>query len=150
MLDLELAPKFGSMENFVRFVLAGNAIFTIQNRETGNRFTYKIKVSDNNPHFFFVSVLNGPDNWTNYAYIGVISKKPGHTIGMFEYGAKSKIGEQSQSVKSFLWFWIRVTRATLPDIVFVYHANKCGRCGRKLTVPESVETGFGPECINKI
>jgi hypothetical protein len=28
------------------------------------------------------------------------------------------------------------------------HAGKCGRCGRKLTVPQSIETGIGPECAS--
>jgi len=28
--------------------------------------------------------------------------------------------------------------------------ERCGRCGRVLTVPESVESGFGPECIGRL
>jgi hypothetical protein len=30
----------------------------------------------------------------------------------------------------------------------VWHEGRCGRCGRKLTVPESIESGFGPECAS--
>ena len=26
------------------------------------------------------------------------------------------------------------------------HEGRCGRCGRALTVPESIDTGFGPHC----
>jgi hypothetical protein len=32
----------------------------------------------------------------------------------------------------------------------VHHEGRCGRCGRTLTVPESIESGFGPECINYV
>jgi predicted metal-dependent hydrolase len=28
----------------------------------------------------------------------------------------------------------------------VHHEGKCGRCGRLLTVPSSIESGIGPEC----
>ena len=28
----------------------------------------------------------------------------------------------------------------------VHHEGKCGRCGRKLTTPESCLRGIGPEC----
>jgi hypothetical protein len=29
----------------------------------------------------------------------------------------------------------------------VWHEGSCARCGKKLTVPESIESGFGPECV---
>ena len=32
----------------------------------------------------------------------------------------------------------------------VYHVGKCGKCGKKLTTPESILTGLGPTCSNKI
>lgn len=34
--------------------------------------------------------------------------------------------------------------------VEIWHEGKCGRCGRQLTVPESIESGFGPECVKMI
>jgi hypothetical protein len=36
----------------------------------------------------------------------------------------------------------------LPEQTKVYHEAKCARCGR-LTVPESIESGFGPHCLGK-
>jgi len=32
----------------------------------------------------------------------------------------------------------------------VFHEGACGRCGRTLTVPESIASGFGPECIRYV
>lgn len=36
------------------------------------------------------------------------------------------------------------------DRVEVWHEGSCGRCGRKLTVPSSIETGLGPECAELV
>jgi hypothetical protein len=51
---------------------------------------------------------------------------------------------------AFAWFWDRLRNGNLPEQVEVHHEGRCGRCGRALTVPESIESGFGPECINHV
>jgi hypothetical protein len=28
-----------------------------------------------------------------------------------------------------------------------WHEGRCGRCGRRLTVPDSIASGYGPECV---
>jgi hypothetical protein len=37
----------------------------------------------------------------------------------------------------------------LPGSVDVLHSGRCGRCGRTLTTPDSIERGLGPECAHK-
>lgn len=128
--------------NIKRFILGGNAIFTLHNSVRGTHLTFKVQVCRNTPELFFVSVLTGPDNWSNYSYLGVIRE------GIYWHGAKSKITETALSAVSFKWFWSNIDR--LPQALQVLHEGKCGRCGRKLTVPESISTGFGPECKGKI
>ena len=55
----------------LQFILAGNALFTVENTATGNRFTFKVrKPDDDKPHF--VSVLTGPDNEHDYAFLGTV------------------------------------------------------------------------------
>jgi hypothetical protein len=125
-----------------KFILAGNATFTLWNTKKGTHLTYKIRVSKDDPDLFFVSILTGPDNWTNYTYLGVIKDK------IYWYGKKSKISKDSQSARTFEWFYNNLNR--LPLALQVLHEGKCGRCGRKLTVPESITSGFGPECINYV
>ena len=45
------------------------------------------------------------------------------------------------------WLWTRLNaRAVLPANVTVWHEGKCGACGRKLTVPDSIKSGIGPVC----
>lgn len=127
-------------ELFDVFVLAGHAVFTLENRKTGGRFTFKIDQPDNDaPHF--VSVLTGPDNQGDFTFLGTIFDG-----GRYAHGKKSGIGADAQSAKVFAWFWAKALEKAIPDQVEIYHLGRCGRCGRSLTVPESVRTGLGPKC----
>jgi Family of unknown function (DUF6011) len=131
-----------SKDKLEQFVLAGNATFTLWNTKKGTHLTYKVRVSKDDPTLFFVSILTGPDNWANYTFLGIIKE------GIYWHGKKSPITKDSQSAKTFEWFYNNIDR--LPLALQVLHEGKCGRCGRKLTVPGSVTSGFGPECINYV
>ena len=50
------------------YALAGNATFTVLNPDTGNRFTFKIrrKEVEENKELFFVGLLSGSDNESDY------------------------------------------------------------------------------------
>lgn len=126
-----------------RFVMAGDARFTIVSKVTGTRFTYRIRAKDDGA-IHFVSVLTGPDNDSSYKYLGWIRN------GEFVHGARrSSISPDAPSAKAFRWFWSRIDR--LPEhLVEVYHMGRCGRCARALTVPESIRSGIGPECAKKM
>lgn len=133
----------------LKFILGGNAYFTLVSKRTGTRFTYRVSVAKDKPTTFFVSVLNGPDNWQNYAFFGMIftdKEQP-----KFVYSRKSaKVSEDAPSVRAFAWAFEKLQYGFGHDQLEVYHSGKCGRCGRMLTVPESIASGFGPECIGKV
>jgi hypothetical protein len=126
-------------------VVAGNATLTFRNSETGNRFTFKVVKPDrkdpNCPHF--VKVLTGSDNENDFTFLGTI-----FTDGNYRHGRKSRITRDAQSAKVFEWIWRNID--DLPEILEVWHEGRCLRCGRKLTVPESIESGYGPECIKSV
>ena len=50
--------------------------------------------------------------------------------------------------KAFAWFW-RVLNGSgnFPAGFEFWHEGRCCRCGKRLTVPESIQGGIGPECI---
>jgi len=131
------------------YILAGKAVFTVQNTETGGRFTFQVvkakpyagQSPDQAP--WFVKVLTGPDN-TWFSYLGVIWGNK--NTGTYRHGRKSRILKSAPSSKAFRWLWHAVNNGGLPNKVKLYHEGKCGRCGRRLTVPKSIITGFGPEC----
>jgi len=126
-------------------MLAGNSTFTVNNVETGNRFTYKVKRADPRPGQhpddvpFFVSVLTGPDS---FSYLGIIRNEE------YIHGRKSRISRKFQSNLVFQWLFDNIDE--LPENVEFWHEGTCGRCGRKLTVSDSIESGFGPECVRKM
>lgn len=141
------------LEDIKRFALAGNACLTLVSKKTGTRFTYKIRrqyLEDETPRdFWFVQLLTGPDNETSFTYLGQIKGHQG--IQGYQHGAKSPIGGDAPSEMAFMWFWRNLTEAKqFSSDLEVWHEGRCGRCNRKLTVPESIEQGFGPECINYV
>jgi hypothetical protein len=130
-------------KDVLRFALAGNARLTLVSKRTGTRFTYRVRQKDpTKPHF--VSLLNGPDNTSDYLYMGTIFDG-----AHFKLTAKSAYNDDAPSVKAFKWVWrhlVAATDDTMPTDLEVWHEGRCGRCGRVLTVPESIERGIGPEC----
>lgn len=126
-----------------RFILAGNATFTLTSAKTGTRFTYKIKAKEveGGKTLHFVSVLTGQDNEADYTFLGTIFEGR-----EFRHSKKSHIGVDAPSAKAFAWSFGRIMADSLGADATVHHEGRCGRCGRKLTVPDSIELGLGPEC----
>jgi uncharacterized protein DUF6011 len=129
------------------FALAGKAVLTFKSTATGTRFTFKIRRAngDDPKRPWFVKVLTGPSNHDDYAFIGTIFED-----GRFRHGQKSKIARTAPSVCAFTWAWEKVRGGSLPATLEVWHEGRCGRCGRLLTVPESVASGLGPECAGRV
>lgn len=126
------------------FVLAGNSRFTIVSKKTGTRFTYRVEATDRKGiATHFVSVLTGPDNSSDYQYVGFI------TGGRFVRGAKSRIGATAPSVVAFAWTFSKLGTISSESPVELWHCGACGRCGRALTDPESLRVGIGPTCRGK-
>lgn len=148
--DVDPTTEEGPMEraliapaNRLKFILAGEVIFTIQNEATGNRFTYRVQKSEDGG-IHFVGVLTGSDNMGDYSYLGCIKGDE------FFRTKKSRIGADALSFKAFDWLWNKVQAgADLPKSVQIWHEGSCCRCGRRLTTPESVSKGIGPVCEGK-
>lgn len=137
--------NFSNNDQIKSFVLGGKSIFTIQNILTGNRFTYKVIKAKKNSKLFWINVLVGRDNLTDYKFIGCFSLEQG-----FKHSTSSKISNQAISVKAMHYYINRLFANKLPSNIRTYHLNFCGRCGKALTVPSSVESGFGPDCQNAV
>jgi uncharacterized protein DUF6011 len=142
------AHQFQSIADAKAFALAGNAILTLQSLKTGVHFTFKVRqakgeLSDAPAQLWFVSLLSGADNESDYQYLGIIRD------GRFTRTAKSRISQDAPSHKAFAWFW-NVQHNGDQGNLLVRHEGRCGRCGRTLTVPESIDAGIGPECASKM
>lgn len=152
----ELAGAFQDATDLHRFLLAGRATITVTSKKTGGRFTFKLSRPDEEPgnpreRPIWISVLSGPDNTSDYAYLGTIWIDAQGSWA-YRHGVKSRVAETAPSVRAARWFLAILQRDPVRLFVEaeVWHAGRCGRCGRKLTVPESIATGFGPECAGKV
>lgn len=124
--------------NILPYILAGKAIFTIHNPNTGRSFTYKVSQPKDCPKWF-VKILTGPDNNSNYTYIGFLSERK-----EFVYGRnRSPISEIAPSVMAFKWFMSHLGNLKGVEVL---PSGKCARCGRRLTVVSSINAFLGPEC----
>ena len=134
------------------FIFAGHARFTLRSLKTGMRYTYQVKVKKQDLEAgktgsdvtYFVALLRGPDNVSDYRYLGVL-RKPGN----FWTTKASTVKRDSASMIAMVWMLdrLKVDRTGVLGVTLeVWHEGKCGRCGRTLTVPESVASGIGPVC----
>lgn len=124
------------------YVKAGKAKFTIVSTATKTRFTFEVEKLKGT-ELFFVKVLSGPDNITDYQFIGTIFRD-----NCFRYSRKSRVGSEAKSVKAFEWFWRNASG--LPTACEFLKSRACCRCGRPLTTPESLSLGYGPECAKSL
>ncbi len=141
----------GKLDNkeALNYVLAGKSIFTIKN-EKGLHFTFKITDinridPDAKKELWFVKVLTGADNTNDYSFLGSIQKDDLRFF--YKHSPKSKITKDAQSARVIDWLIKSLQTKSLPDRIELFHEGFCGRCGRKLTVPESILSGYGPECV---
>lgn len=134
------------------FILAGNATGTLVNHNTGRRYTLRFRRPDDlgsgvDP--VWISVLAGPDNEEDYKYLGAIWPDKPHGWKL-RLSGKSCWGWNDRVTVAIDWLLGYLdTERKLPDGVEFIHAGKCGRCGRTLTTPQSIEMGLGPVCAEK-
>ncbi len=147
------------VEAVKRFILAGNARFTLVSPKTGARFTFRIRGkedrSDKTKTIFFVSLLTGSNNDTDYTFFATIFPDAA-SFGRLSHARKGNISEDAPGARAFAWFWRQLNAAAHAGGSHgqigceVHHEGRCGRCGRALTVPESIACGLGPECAGKV
>lgn len=141
--------------DIVKFIEAGNAIVTIVSKKSGTRFTYKFArpkmTAHNGTRPIWVSVLVGQNNDADYSFAGTMRNAAiGYT---YTQGRQSTLSAQAPSMLLLSWFLKHLNAGSDAAIVRqaeFWHEGRCGRCGRTLTVPASIESGFGPECITKV
>ena len=121
----------------LKFLMGGYSTFTVVGKST--RFTYKTSIGKGKwTGCLFVKVLTGPDT---FSAIGMIRS------GTFVHTDRGGIGHDAQSVQAFGWLFRHGLKydAQFAKCEF-WHSGHCGRCGRALTVPESIAQGLGPKC----
>jgi hypothetical protein len=132
----------------VAFMLAGDAHVTFQSRRTGTRFTYRVQAAHGEGAFrastvsHFVAVLTGPDH---YEYLGCIFDRK-----MYSHGRKSRIAKDAPSAVAFMRVWKHLFAGKMHPELEVWHEGRCAVCSRRLTTVDSIATGIGPTCRERL
>lgn len=143
MVDVH-GNRFTEAATAAQFLLGGNARVTLKSCKTGHHYTFRVRRSEDG-EVYFVGILADGDNEHGYVPLGIIARDR-----RFKLLRRTTFREDSPSFVAFRWMWEHLRSGSLPDSVEFWHEGRCGRCGRALTVPESIESGFGPECITKL
>ena len=112
-----------AQEDIRRFVLGGKSTFTVQNKDTGNRFTYRVKfASDKKDPLYFVGLLSGPDNSHDYSYIGIIHRDA------FRRTGKSEVTQTQRASRPSVGFGAKSTerRDCLSKLKCIMKAGAAG------------------------
>lgn len=132
------------------YILSGKGTATIVGKTTRYTFKFNIPAGDSKKprDRIFVSLLTGANNENDYHYIGFIAG----TATFPELAAGRKGNGAHPAFRALAWYLRQLGKPNhgAAEQAEFYHEGVCGRCGRKLTVPESIEQGIGPECIKKI
>lgn len=132
-------------------VIAGRSILTVES-VTKERFTFRFNRPDEQPgktRPIWVNVLGGPDDRA-WSFLGTIWPAPSGSSDpwTFRRSPKSKVDPRGTVFRACQWIAERLPQRPdeLMEKATWWHEGRCGRCARRLTVPESIESGFGPEC----
>lgn len=137
-------------------LLAGNAKFTVQHDESGQRFTYWFHApkTGKNKGVVVAKLLTGSNNDADYTEVGTINPETGELTLTGKVGTGETRDKLPASVALLRWFAkLAASKATVPAGVTLHHSGHCLRCGRTLTVPYPDNPyrphGLGPECGSK-
>jgi hypothetical protein len=136
----------------VIFTLAIPASFRRENKECKEHYTYRVifrEATDKWPENWFVNLLAGPDNLSDYQYLGMLNPETGE----LRLTNKSRMSENSWPVRLvrrvFAALWAGDDDKIEAAGFELMHSGRCGHCGRVLTRPDSIEIGIGPTCRGK-
>lgn len=128
----------------LHFLMAGNATFTLVS-PSGARRTFRVHQSKKDktkygPDSRRVALLTGPNNETDYTGLGYIRDG--------KFTPWNNMAE-SEACRIVTWATRKLFAGNDLHGVQFWHEGRCGRCGHKLTVPDSIAAGIGPECAGK-
>lgn len=130
------------------FLFAGKCEFILFQEATSSRgsssMLYKLNANDTGNVFFMYS----ESEFSKCSYQGYVSVKGNKTYVNPKKGHETDRDFNARAYNGFKWLMQHLDN--MPTFVHVLHVGKCGRCGRKLTDPESIRYGLGPECRKKV
>ncbi len=131
-----------------------NGYVTMLNPATGVWRTLRIRTFKKKGDYFDgarrVALLTGPDNGSDYLDIGFIVRRGPQAGRLVIYPSKRGNFVAGKSQYERLAAML-VNPEHYEGLGVEFRISGiCRRCNRRLTVPESIDSGMGPECAKKV
>lgn len=139
-MTIWLPIQLKTVDEVQTHVFGGRAHLSIVSKKTNAHFTYRI-VQFKYQFLYAVWVRVN----TKYMYLGTWNNKE----RKFIWNANKGIPREWKRYKAFLWVMGFVFNNIMPSDVFIYRDERCRACGKRLTNPQSIKFGIGPECIKR-
>lgn len=148
-MDLALSHSLtpAAVPMFIRATREGRAkgtTMTVVNDATGNRVTLRFRRPKGFDKTVLVDVMTGSDNETSFKFVGSVPLAGDLTYTKSKWAKAPQ--EKAELARTILNWTLGAVKAGNLKTVRVLHEAVCARCGRKLTVPESIDSFMGPEC----
>ena len=125
------------------YIKGGHGVVTLQS-PSGKHYTYCFKKPKNPEKFdlftLFAYCIEGKHQ---YRYVGMLSRKGFRKTTNSEYEVDS---EQFKGAR----FIVKMALHDFDTPMVLYHEGVCSCCGKKLTKPESIIRGIGPQCFKSM
>lgn len=121
-----------------------NGTFTITNAETKNHRTFKVYTvqKGNLQGKRILSLLIGPNNTLDYQSVAFIEDD-----GIKVW--RRHQGTEFERLCKFFWLLLTVDDYPHKSSFHILLSKRCRICNRKLTTPESILAGIGPNCAGR-
>lgn len=130
-------------DKVIKFLTSGNAIAILHTEAPLKaKFDHiRIKVIPDKEKEYKWLVYLQTSRGVNATHICYLYK---HEKGYYFCNMRDeRYAKEVQIVKFFIF---HLQHKTLPSFMNVYHVGRCGKCGRPLTDPGSINIGLGPVC----
>jgi len=131
---------------------AGNSTLTFRNSATGTHMTVKVRQAKDKEDrkkklpIFFVNVSLLGDQTTGFIFAGTFFTDT-MTLRLSKHApSESQLGK----VMTWLFHAVQNPQVLRDKGVTLLHEGRCCRCALPLTHPESINTGFGPDCLEMV
>lgn len=128
-----------------------NGIFTLRNKSTGEYRTFRIRTQKEDSNFApskrIIGLLTGCDNTNDYKGFGFVEDD--QIVVWQRFRGQSK-KSHFEMFAVMLWGAVNDPTSKWAINYELMVEEKCRRCNRTLSTPESIERGIGPECATKI
>lgn len=145
-----------NQKDALNFLLAGKSEFVLHSTKTNEDFKFtltkkesfakKESFTNKEEYIYFVNIIIEREK----IYAGHIKFDDKTELFIYTQGKRGQLAAEDRNIRSLMFVINKLFRCEIVGNLEIYHVGRCGRCGKKLTTPESILTGLGPTCSKNL